>query len=416
MHTAVRRVSASKSSKKSSTQTTISRFFTNASDRAQPTEQINCQDQRQEGRGKKRLSDGGASTEKRAKLVVNVEQERDEEFTVTPSTCKTVSSKACISQATLTRLKDFSCSESSESLLPDQTIKLELGPSDSRKAEGSASQQHNVIVEDEMVEEVKEEPINIKQEFSFNQYAKNTGSRKSSEEPSVPNRRTKTNYTPLEEQYMEIKKQHADTVLCVECGYKYRFFGEDAEIAAKELNITCHLDHNFMTASIPTHRLFVHVRRLVSQGYKVGVVKQTETTAIKASSTNKSSLFSRQLHALYTKSTLVGEDVNPLLKLGDLEQAEDVVQDSGNNYLMCVSESLDKQSKELTVGMVVVQPSIGDVMVDCFKDNTSHSELESRILRIQPVEILVPSDLSESTERLLRNITLQVNACVVLVL
>ncbi|XP_073806844.1 DNA mismatch repair protein Msh3 isoform X6 [Danio rerio] len=397
MHTAVRRVSASKSSKKSSTQTTISRFFTNASDRAQPTEQINCQDRRHEGRGKKRLSDGGASTDKRAKLSVSVEQERDEELTVTPSTLgKTVSSKVSISHATLTRLKDFSCPGSSDSV-------MELEPSHSGKAEISASQQHNVIMHNEMVEEFKEEPI---KEFSFSQYAKNTGNRKSLEEPSVSNRRTKTIYTPLEEQYMEIKKQHVDTVLCVECGYKYRFFGEDAEIAAKELNITCHLDHNFMTASIPTHRLFVHVRRLVSQGYKVGVVKQTETTAIKASSANKSSLFSRQLHALYTKSTLVGEDVNPLLKLGDLEQAEDVVQDSGNNYLMCVSESFDKQSKELTVGMVVVQPSIGDVMVDCFKDNMSHSELESRILRIQPVEILVPSDLSETTERLLRNIAL----------
>lgn len=356
-------------------------------------------------RAEERFSDGGSvSTEKRAKLSFSVERERDVERTVTPSTLgKMVSSRASISSATLTRLKDFSCSGSSESPVSDQ---MELEPSDSGKAESSASQQHNVIMESEMVEEVKEEPIKIKQEFSFSQYAKNTGNRKSSEEPSVPNRRTKTIYTPLEEQYMEIKKQHMDTVLCVECGYKYRFFGEDAEIAAKELNITCHLDHNFMTASIPTHRLFVHVRRLVSQGYKVGVVKQTETTAIKASSTNKSSLFSRQLHALYTKSTLVGEDVNPLLKLGDLEQAEDVVQDSGNNYLMCVSESFDKQSKELTVGMVVVQPSIGDVMVDCFKDNTTHSELESRILRIQPVEILVPSDLPEMTERLLRNIAL----------
>uniref|UniRef100_A0A672MPZ6 DNA mismatch repair protein MSH3 n=1 Tax=Sinocyclocheilus grahami TaxID=75366 RepID=A0A672MPZ6_SINGR len=134
-----------------------------------------------------------------------------------------------------------------------------------------------------------------------------------------------------------IKKQHADSVLCVECGYKCRFFGEDAEIAAKELNITCHLDHNFMTASIPTHRLFVHVRRLV------GVVKQTETSAIKASGTNKSSLFIQQLHALYTKSTLVVE--------GNV--SEDVAQDNGNNYLMCVSESFDKQSKELTTGMVV---------------------------------------------------------------
>ena len=45
-------------------------------------------------------------------------------------------------------------------------------------------------------------------------------------------------------------------------------------------------------------------------------------------------------------------------------------------------------------------------MVDCFTDNTSRSELESRVLRIQPVEILVPFDLSEQTERLLRNIAL----------
>ena len=102
-----------------------------------------------------------------------------------------------------------------------------------------------------------------------------------------------------------MKQQHKDAVLCVECGYKYRFFGEDAEIAARELNIYCHLDHNFMTASIPTHRLFVHVRRLVAKGYKVGVVKQTETAALKAIGDNKSSVFSRKLTALYTKSTLI---------------------------------------------------------------------------------------------------------------
>lgn len=37
-------------------------------------------------------------------------------------------------------------------------------------------------------------------------------------------------YTPLELQYMEIKKQYPDTVLFVEVGYKYKFFGEDAEV------------------------------------------------------------------------------------------------------------------------------------------------------------------------------------------
>ena len=40
----------------------------------------------------------------------------------------------------------------------------------------------------------------------------------------------KQGYTPLEQQFVHIKQQHKDTLLAVECGYKYRFFGEDAEV------------------------------------------------------------------------------------------------------------------------------------------------------------------------------------------
>lgn len=72
---------------------------------------------------------------------------------------------------------------------------------------------------------------------------------------------TSKQYTPLEQQVVAIKAQHPDAVLFVECGYKYRFFGEDAEVASKLLRIGCFPDHNFMTASIPTHRLHVHLRR-----------------------------------------------------------------------------------------------------------------------------------------------------------
>ncbi len=68
-------------------------------------------------------------------------------------------------------------------------------------------------------------------------------------------------YTPLEQQFLHIKAQYPDAILFVECGYRYKFFGEDAEIASKVLSIGCFPDHNFMTASIPTHRLHVHVRR-----------------------------------------------------------------------------------------------------------------------------------------------------------
>lgn len=45
--------------------------------------------------------------------------------------------------------------------------------------------------------------------------------------------------TPMEKQVIEIKRQHMNTVLVIEVGYKFRFFGEDARIAAKELGIVC---------------------------------------------------------------------------------------------------------------------------------------------------------------------------------
>ena len=41
---------------------------------------------------------------------------------------------------------------------------------------------------------------------------------------------SKPSYTPLERQVVDIKRQHADLFLFVECGYKYRFFGNDAEV------------------------------------------------------------------------------------------------------------------------------------------------------------------------------------------
>lgn len=45
--------------------------------------------------------------------------------------------------------------------------------------------------------------------------------------------------TPMEKQVIEIKRKHKDTVLVIEVGYKFRFFGEDARTAAKELGIVC---------------------------------------------------------------------------------------------------------------------------------------------------------------------------------
>ncbi|KAM9744377.1 DNA mismatch repair protein Msh3 isoform 1-T1 [Menidia menidia] len=420
--------------KAGTTQTSISSYFGGLSSR-KPAE-------RQHSRGKQKLSPGDNTLlpPKRAKLSLNDQQH--EGLEVDPTPCQRVSETSppscrggaggTLSSSTLEKLKGFSCvaehnvqhggvhedtdTDGASSKVCDQRYGA-LPPS-------GVPHQHKSPDKISHSEEKREDGKTVTKETedvgqankiqvpSLSQFAKPGGVVGRGGEPSPPSdssnpsRRSKSVYTPLEQQVIQLKQQHKDALLAIECGYKYRFFGEDAEVAAKELNIFCHLDHNFMTCSIPTHRLFVHVRRLVSHGHKVGVVKQTETSAIKASGANRNSLFTRQLSALYTKSTLVGEDVNPVCRLEDVEEGGcgDVVADPPDSYLLCISESWDKQRKQLTVGLVAVQPSTGDVLLDCFPEGPTRAELESRILKINPVEIVVPSDLSEQTHRLLLSI------------
>lgn len=54
--------------------------------------------------------------------------------------------------------------------------------------------------------------------------------------------------------------------------------------------------------------------------------------------------------------------------------------------------------------MQAVQPSTGDVLVDSFSDGPSRSELEGRVIKINPVEIIIPSDVSEETHKLIQSI------------
>jgi len=140
----------------------------------------------------------------------------------------------------------------------------------------------------------------------FSQFAAKTGKGTSSEDSdsssAAPAKSAKgkgkaaaVKYTPLEQQVIDLKKKHPETLLLVEVGYKFKFFGEDAKIAAKELNIACYMSQHFFTAMVPVHRLQVHIKRLVTAGYKVGVVRQKETAALKKVGDNRNAPFTRDL-------------------------------------------------------------------------------------------------------------------------
>nr|CAD7435496.1 unnamed protein product [Timema monikensis] len=123
-------------------------------------------------------------------------------------------------------------------------------------------------------------------------------------------------YTPLELQVVELKRKYPGMILLVQNAYKYTFFGEDAQvwggekqIAGKVLNICTTMYNNFLTAVIPTMRLHVHLRRLVEEGHKVGVVNQVESSLTRSTSENKNIVFNRQLVGVYSKATLIGDDI-----------------------------------------------------------------------------------------------------------
>ncbi len=222
--------------------------------------------------------------------------------------------------------------------------------------------------------------------------------------------------TPMEKQFLEIKKGHLDTILVVEVGYKFKFFGEDARIAAKELSIVCipgkmrydehtseaHLDR-FASASIPVHRLHVHVKRLVGAGHKVGVVRQLETAALKAAGDNRNAPFTRKLTNLYTKGTYI-DDVEGLE--GPVGGPSGGAPATG--YLVCITETNAKgwgTDEKVHVGIVAVQPATGDVIYDDFEDGFMRSEIETRLLHIAPCEILIVGNLSKATDKLVQHLS-----------
>uniref|UniRef100_A0A0D3G1W0 DNA mismatch repair protein MSH3 n=1 Tax=Oryza barthii TaxID=65489 RepID=A0A0D3G1W0_9ORYZ len=205
-------------------------------------------------------------------------------------------------------------------------------------------------------------------------------------------------YTPLEQQVVDLKARHPDVLLMVEVGYRFRFFGEDAAVAASVLGIIAHPDHSFLTASIPTFRLGFHVRRLVAAGHKVGVVRQTETAAIKAAHGGGAAgtPFARGLSAVYTRATIEAA-------AGELEGGG--APDEGSRYLVCVVDkevdAMGTEGFEVKIGVVAIEVSTGEVVHGEFMDGVSRNGLEAVLLGLAPVEVILGTPISFATEKLM---------------
>lgn len=242
---------------------------------------------------------------------------------------------------------------------------------------------------------------------------------------AVQQRPDKPKPTPLEQQVADLQRRHPDCVLAIAVGYKYRFYGKDAEIASQVLGFFAYPDRNFLVCGVPTVRIDFHVRRLVAAGHKVGIVRQVETAAIKAAGQNRNQPFERKLTAMYTKATLEAGELGALVKPSagvdgvdaDEEEgaaSETLRQDSGaysnehrSAYLVCIiEEPVDGTSGSggtVEAAIVAVETSTGQVLYSQVQDSPMRPELESRLMFAQPSDLLAVEPLSVPTRRLLES-------------
>ncbi|MDR2571411.1 MAG: DNA mismatch repair protein MutS [Oscillospiraceae bacterium] len=84
-------------------------------------------------------------------------------------------------------------------------------------------------------------------------------------------------------QYFDIKKRNPDSILFFRLGDFYEMFGDDAKLAAKELDIvlttrdkTGDPNERMPMCGVPYHSAETRIARLISKGYKVAICEQLE--------------------------------------------------------------------------------------------------------------------------------------------
>lgn len=114
--------------------------------------------------------------------------------------------------------------------------------------------------------------------------------------------------TPLRRQYLEIKRRYPHAILFFRMGDFYETFDEDAELCARELEITLtsrpvSKGERVPLAGVPHHALDSYLARLIAKGYKVAVSEQTTVP------TKGKAIVDRRVMRVVTPGTLVEDNL-----------------------------------------------------------------------------------------------------------
>ncbi len=174
-----------------------------------------------------------------------------------------------------------------------------------------------------------------------------------------------TTLTPLRRQYLDIKRQHPESLLFFRLGDIYELFDRDAEVAAEELQIVL-TSREFGRSGrtpmcgVPHHAVAGYIARLVEAGHRVAVCDQVTAAG--------NGLVDRAVTRVITPGTVVDEDM---------------LRPQANNYLAAVVPAAN------LVGFAYADVTTGEFAAT----EVRHDQLGPELSRVSPRETLAFGDI-----------------------
>ncbi len=184
--------------------------------------------------------------------------------------------------------------------------------------------------------------------------------------------------TPILQQYFRVKAQHPEVLLAMQVGDFYEFYGPDAELVARELEIVLTgredgSNGRIPMAGVPIHSYERYFARLVQKGYRVAICDQVEDPKL------AKGLVKRRVTRILTPGTVVEDSM---------------LESTANNYLVAAVIG------EPVHGLGVVDVSTGEFLTTEIGGEHRFEKLLDEIFRLEPAEILVPEDQTELIQTL----------------
>lgn len=190
-------------------------------------------------------------------------------------------------------------------------------------------------------------------------------------------------YTPMMQQYLDLKEKNPDCILFFRLGDFYEMFFEDAKVASRELEIVmtkrdCGDNQKCPMCGVPHHVADIYISKLVSKGYKVAICEQMEDPKL--------------------AKGLLKRDIIRIITPGTVINSESIDHDL-NNYLMSLV-NIDG-----IYGISYCDITTGEIQFTEIPSSANQgNDIENEITRIQPVEIIYDEEnIDESTIQHLKN-------------